>query len=529
MIQILILWGVLIVLNLTIRPLMPIDETRYVGVAWEMWTRNDFLVPHLNGETYSHKPPLLFWFMHASWWIFGVNEWTPRLISPLFALGSTLLSGKIARILWRERPEISQIAPLILLGTSFWLIYSTLTMFDMLLAFFVLFAIFSFLKFTQTHSWRDIFLLGFAIAGGVLSKGPVVLLQILPVIALAPWWIENSSISWKIFYSKIIIAILIGAILALSWAIPAGISGGTEYQHAIFFGQTSGRIVKSFAHQLPWYWYLEKLPLLLLPWLFFKPVWQNVKKLSLNDDGVRFCLAWFLPVFIAFSLVSGKRIHYLLPLMPAMALLMARLMDEVKIDSLKKAALHLFSLFILITIMLLAFPLINNHFHVVDLTLDAFSKNRFLMASAIFISGFYLFKPQKTTDVLFCLCLNSILVATLGATIYFETNANRYDVKPIAEKVAALQIQHQSIAFYTEKYHNQFQFLGRLTQPLTLLNSKDTLETWIKSHPTGFFVIQYEQLPEKMLTYHHAYKSQQLGLISNQTLLENMEWFQKIK
>ncbi len=143
MIQIVILWVVLITTNLVIRPLMPIDETRYVSVAWEMWARGDFLVPYLNGETYSHKPPLLFWLMQLSWWIFGVNEWTPRLISPLFALGSTLLSGSVARELWRERPQVAEITPFVLLGTSFWLIFSTLTMFDMLLTFFVLLAIYS--------------------------------------------------------------------------------------------------------------------------------------------------------------------------------------------------------------------------------------------------------------------------------------------------------------------------------------------------------------------------------------------------
>ncbi|HEY8094928.1 MAG TPA: glycosyltransferase family 39 protein, partial [Methylobacter sp.] len=49
-----LLWGVLTAASLYIRPLFPIDETRYAAVAWEMWLREDFLVPYLNGETYSH-------------------------------------------------------------------------------------------------------------------------------------------------------------------------------------------------------------------------------------------------------------------------------------------------------------------------------------------------------------------------------------------------------------------------------------------------------------------------------------------
>ena len=69
-----LLWAILVVAGIALRPLLPVDETRYASVAWEMWTGGDYLVPHLNGETYSHKPPLLFWLMNLSWWIFGVND-----------------------------------------------------------------------------------------------------------------------------------------------------------------------------------------------------------------------------------------------------------------------------------------------------------------------------------------------------------------------------------------------------------------------------------------------------------------------
>ena len=71
----------------------PVDETRYASVAWEMWLRGDFLVPFRNGEPYSHKPPLLFWLMHAGWALFGVNDWWPRLVAPLCALGRCALAA----------------------------------------------------------------------------------------------------------------------------------------------------------------------------------------------------------------------------------------------------------------------------------------------------------------------------------------------------------------------------------------------------------------------------------------------------
>lgn len=525
LLKISVLWGFLIAANLFIRPLMPIDETRYVSVAWEMWVSGDFLVPHLNGETYSHKPPLLFWLMSLSWWIFGVNDWTPRVISPLFALGSTLLSSLVARELWRDRPQVSEITPLILLGTSFWLIYSTLTMFDMLLAFFVLLAIFSLLKLSKSNSWRDVFLLGFAIGGGVFSKGPVVLLQILPVALLAPWWIQHKSTDWRDWYLKLVAAILIGASLALAWAIPAGISGGEAYRNAIFLGQTSGRLVKSFAHQLPWYWYLARLPLLLLPWLFFKPLWQGALKLNFNDYGIRFCVAWFLPVFVMFSLVSGKRIHYLLPLIPALALLLARAADEIQdIRAWQKAFLPVFMFFMFLVLATGVFAALNNQYHwIKNLNLDGnLSFIGIVSLSVIIPLCTYSILTKNVQQIIFYTVIPSIIVPTFVVACYLETNADRFDTKPIAEKIAQFQTQN-AVAFYVGKYHAQFQFTGRLTQPLTLLNSPEMLQNWVQNHSNGFVLFDSEKMARENLTYSHAYRAGELGFISSEKLLQNPE------
>ena len=91
------LWAVVMAAALFTRPLMPMDETRYLAVAWDMWMSGDFLVPRLNGETYSHKPPLLFWLINLGWGVFGVNEWSPRLVAPLFGLASLFLTQRLAR------------------------------------------------------------------------------------------------------------------------------------------------------------------------------------------------------------------------------------------------------------------------------------------------------------------------------------------------------------------------------------------------------------------------------------------------
>lgn len=141
---ILLEWGWLPLFLLTVaaalwlRPLLPVDETRYVGVAWEMWRSGSWFVPMLNGEPYSHKPPLLFWLMHAGWAMFGVNELSPRLIGPAFSLASLFLVRLIASRLWPSRPKATVLTPWILLGLIYWLGFATLVMFDQLVLFFVL-------------------------------------------------------------------------------------------------------------------------------------------------------------------------------------------------------------------------------------------------------------------------------------------------------------------------------------------------------------------------------------------------------
>ena len=313
------LWLALVLVSLFTRSYIPIDETRYVTVAWNMWLRGDFLVPYLNGEAYSHKPPLLFWLMNLGWGVFGVNDWWPRLVPSLFSLGSAWLTVAIARTLWPQDKDAARIAPMILLGSVLWTVFTTATMFDMMVAFFTLLGVLGLVQAWGGKRLQGWGLVALAIGGGLLAKGPTILLQILPLAILAPWW--GGAQPWRRWYSGLAIALLLGAAIALAWAIPAGLHGGKTYQHAIFWGQTADRMVNSFAHRRPLWWYVPWLPVLLFPWLLWLPVWRALLGIRqhLNDLGTRLCIAWLLPVFVAFCFISGKQPHYLLPIFPAIS------------------------------------------------------------------------------------------------------------------------------------------------------------------------------------------------------------------
>ncbi|MFA5015979.1 MAG: glycosyltransferase family 39 protein [Methylobacter sp.] len=521
-----LLWGVLTTVSLTIRPLFPVDETRYAAVAWEMWLRNDFLVPYLNGEIYSHKPPLLFWLMQLSWWLTGVNDWSLRLISPLFSLATLFLSGALAGILWPERKRIETLTPLILLGLFFWTIYSTLTMFDMMVAFFALLGVYSLLKLVDSDlSLKYWALLGIAIGGGVLSKGPVILLHILPVALLAPWWLKTAGFRWQHWYFGLIIAILAGAVIALCWAIPAGIAGGEAYRKAIFLGQTSGRLVESFAHQLPWWWYLEILPLLLLPWLLWKPLWAGLRKLTYQDSGIRFCLAWAIPVFIAFSLISGKRIHYLLPLVPAMALILARAVDEItEPERWERAHCVAMAVFGLLGTVLMLLPRLNDAYHWrAELSLISPVWGSLLVMSAVILG---ITKAKSAQDSVLYICIASVIALITVCGGFFEAKSDRYDTRPAAQAIAALMAENRDIAFYGNKYHGQYHFAGRLKQAITVVPYIDDLYDWAKRHRSGYIIVTYkdsEALLLSLVSRHYPFRSQNVGLLSCRVLLANPE------
>ena len=322
------LWLLVLVLSLLSHPLLPVDETRYATVAWEMWLRGDFLVPYLNGEPYSHKPPLFFWLIHAGWWLFGVHEWVVRAVAPLLGLLCLLATAQLARMLWPNDPVAARLAPWIVFGSIFFTAFLSWVQIDLLLVLFTLLAMTGIIGAAEGRQagWL---LAGVAIGLGVLAKGPVMLLQVLPVALLAPLWARSTTAhNWWRWYAGVAASVAIAAVIALSWALPAATAGGDSYREAILWGQTADRMVQSFAHAHPVWWYLPWLGVLFAPWLLLPWLWSAVwHARPARDAGLRLCLLWMVSTFLFMSLVSGKQLKYLLPLLPAFALLLARVIS----------------------------------------------------------------------------------------------------------------------------------------------------------------------------------------------------------
>ena len=464
------------------RPPLPVDETRYLSVAWEMWQNNEFLVPHLNGLPYSQKPPLFFWVIHLFWWLFGVGEWQARLVAPLFSLFSVGLTVQLARKLWPEDRNVAAISPFILLGMSIWAFFASLTMFDTLLTCCCLIALKLILEVERQRTIIPWIWLSVALGLGLLAKGPVALVYVVPPMLLAPWWSERRGRFWRWWYGCALGA-LVGAIaIALCWAIPAAIEGGTAYGQDILFGQTASRIVRAFAHQKPFYWYLVFLPLLFFPWIIWWPVWRGWKQL-LSDRSSRFCASVILPGLLLLSCISGKQIHYTLPLLPVFALVLAKMAVSGKQTG-RFDRLPLVVSFLLAGVACLLITQFSSLARVSGVL--HFLPNWLWLIP--FLCALPLLHVQTSSPVISAKVMSTsylLLFMVLHLSIAGPLHAH-FQPTEIEEGLRVVQGQARQLAVFPAKLSHQFQFAGHLTAPVLGKNSLDELALWADAHPNEF-------------------------------------------
>jgi 4-amino-4-deoxy-L-arabinose transferase-like glycosyltransferase len=466
-----------------IRPLQPIDETRYAAVAWEMWARGDLLLPVLNGEPYPHKPPLLFWLIHAGWALFGVNEWWLRLLSPLFAAGTLALMASMAARLWPQWRDIAPAAGCVLVASGLYAYFATALMFDTLLGFFCTLGWLGLVRaWRDEHAARGLVLLGCGIAGGLLCKGPAALLHLLPVALAAPLWMREKPLHlrlWWHWYGGIALSTAVATVPVLAWAIPAARAGGAAYGDAIFWGQTAGRMVDSFAHRAPAWLYIAILPLMLVPWLAWPRWWRRLGPAWRVEVAVRFLIAGALLPLLGFSMVSGKRAHYLLPEFVLFALLVAR--GLIRSDSTRwSLALPAGSLLAAGAALSIAAPRAADALGAPQVAQGLLPGSLVVMVCGMAMLPWRAASAGGEVRTVATATVVAMAALSAGSSLAFRDS---HDLQATANRLAELERAGRPAAF-VGRYHGQWTFAGRLQRPLTELQPRE-LAAWLEANPTG--------------------------------------------
>jgi len=475
-------WLLFSLASIWLRPLWPVDETRYASVAWEMWLRGDFLVPYINGEPYSHKPPLLFWIIQLGWAVFGVNDWWPRLVGPLFAFAAVPLTLRLGRLLWPRENDAHEAAVWVLFGTLLFAAFVTLTMFDLLLLDCALASMVGIVLLSRDERKRGLLWLGAGIGLGVLAKGPVILLHVLPAAVAAPWWAPQLKGKLRRWYGDLLLGVLLGAALALAWALPAAYYGGEAYRHAIFWGQTAGRVSESFAHRAPFWYYLPLLPVILFPWFVWPRFWRGI---SVQDAGQKFLAAWLLLTLIGFSLVSGKQAKYLVPFLPAFALLAGRALARA--SDRPGGAARAWE-FLPPALGFLAFPavLLWLRARPESMKLPEWAGEvplwPLLLLAAAAPALLFFIRSRTRTQLRALAVAVLFAIAVLGAGV-IPAMVPYSDAGPAARHLAGLQARQVPLA-HLGKYHATYNFAGRLRTPIEILDLQEA-KGWVAAHPEG--------------------------------------------
>ncbi|TAN14481.1 MAG: glycosyl transferase [Rhodanobacter sp.] len=453
---------------------VPIDETRYLAVAWNMHLSGQWLVPWLDGAPYSDKAPLLFWLINLTWSVTGVHAWAARLLELLLLLATLPLLASLGRRLGAGATAV-RASLWLWLGCAAVAVYAGTVMFDMLLTLCTLVA----WRATPALAGRRwplaVAAMAVALGAGVLVKGPVALLVGGVPALLAPWWLPQARplVTWL----RLLAALLGAVLLALAWALPAARAGGTQYADAIFLHQTVGRVVQSFAHARPWWWYLPILPAMMLPWV------ASVRRggsAPVPAGGVvdRFMAAAFVPAFVLFSLISGKQPHYLLPLLPALALA-----GGVRLGAGRwrvvgwRVGLVLALIGIAVAVGL--GRLAVNHAGRIE---------AIACGVLIVVVGLSFIMERRTTSLPVDRAALGMLAALLLCKLAFVLGAApRYDVMAAARRVAAAQQAGVPLLFAGPQY-GLLTFAGRLTAPIPATANPAAVAAWAHAHPQGWVI-----------------------------------------
>lgn len=485
--QSIVRWGfvplwLLLTTTIFFRNPMPIDETRYLSVAWEMWLRGDFLVPYLNGHTYSHKPPLLFWLFELGWGVFGVNEWWPRLVGPLAALLNLLMLRRLAAKLWPAHQQAALTAPWFLIATLLWTLFATSTMFDILLTCCVLLGMMGLVEVTTASAVKGWSYFALAIGLGLLAKGPVIFLHLLPTAALVYiWQPSRQNLRW---FGGLIAATLAGCAIALCWALPAAAAGGEEYASAILWHQTADRTVGTKIHARGFYWYLLFLPMLIFPWISWPRLWQNLRQPNIfQNSGLRFSLTWLLSTLVIFSILPSKQLHYLIPMLPAFALVCSYLgtLDNARrslsLELIPAGLMALTGLFLIVLPQVPGLAQLN--------WVQTLQPTWGLCVVTIAVSSAAWTLHFRETSVI-TLSASTVSAVFVGLMFFFQYTGLQYNLQPAADKLKRFNDQQIATAFVGD-YQGQLNFLGRLTQALPVISSAQA-PAWAEQHPQGYLI-----------------------------------------
>lgn len=327
---------------------MDVDSAQYAAISREMAESGEYLQVFNRGKDYLDKPPLLFWAASLSFEVFGVYNWSFKLIPFVFALFSLFAVYRLGKLLFDART--GKLGAILLGSSQAYFLFTNDLRTDTLLTACVILATWQIMEFLQGDGKRLRVVWGFAFIGlAMLAKGPLGL--VVPGLALASHILINRQ--WRnLFRCEWLLGLLVMAsVLApMSWGLyqqfdlqpdkvvmmpsPEGMQprSGISGLRFFFWEQSFGRITGEnvwkdgsgpffFVHTF--LWSFMPWALLAVVALFWKLI-TEVQHTWRKGNGEWLLLGGFIIPFLVLSTSQFKLPHYIFPLYPFAALFTAQ-------------------------------------------------------------------------------------------------------------------------------------------------------------------------------------------------------------
>ncbi len=320
--------------NLGYRSLVRPDEGRYAEIAREMAVTGDWVTPRLNGIKYFEKPPLQYWMTAAAYKAFGEHEWTARLWVALTGFAGVLMVGFAGASLFGRQAGFY--SAMVLASSILYAAIGHINTLDMGVTFCLTFGLLGFLmaqrgdgRTRETRLWM---LLAWAAMGfGFLSKGLIG--PALPAAAMVAYALVHRDISFlKRLEPFAGLAIMLA--IALPWIVAVSIAN-SEFPHFFFIHEHFERfLTQGHRRTAPWWYFVPILIAGMLPWTAM--LGQALIAAWKSDPSGRpfkprrFLLLYAAVIFLFFSVSQSKLPSYILPIFPALALLVGEWLTRIR-------------------------------------------------------------------------------------------------------------------------------------------------------------------------------------------------------
>jgi 4-amino-4-deoxy-L-arabinose transferase-like glycosyltransferase len=547
-------FGLLYFFRLGSYPLSDPDEGRNAEVAREMLASGDWVTPRLNGVNYFEKPPLVYWATALSEKILGLNEWAVRAVPALFAVWGVVITYAAGRRLYGRDAGL---ASAVVLGTSLlWFAIGHIPILDMAVSVLMARALFAFIIGLQEPAAVTsaspicprrlcFYKLYVSMALATLAKG---LIGFLVTGAVMFLWLLIFN-QWKRLRPLYLPSgAVLFLIIAVPWHVLAAMHNPT-WVHRYFVFEHFERFLTSAASRPgPIHYFVWIVIAGLIPWTGFlfaatrdaiRGGWAKREK----NATAWFLVIWVAFIFFFFSVSKSKLPPYILPIFPALAVLvgawLARVANESGGAARMRVGLGVFSFLNgLLAVALCMAVMRPNLVKLEPVHAHALQLPAFAMAAALIIGGVLAPWLARNRGVRAAVAGIVVTMAAFLIALQFAApDINKPSSKPLAEIVRASAKPGDRVVHYHEFFHNFTFYAERLVDVVAFkgeleleedaaarasgrfMEEADFRQLW--SQPGRVFAVARRRDVEKDLFTDPTFHYHLLGTTENHTLFSN--------